>query len=90
MGKKLKVAVIGLSMGKNHIRAVQEHPEAEILPINVNNHNTVREFAVFAEHILEDTRVQMDARQGAKTIAACMAIVESAGVGMPVVPDYVF
>lgn len=67
---------------------VKEEPE--IIPININNHNTIREFAVFADHIVNDTPVQMDARQGAKTVAACMAIVESAKIGKPVVPDYEF
>jgi len=67
---------------------VKEEPE--IIPININNHNTIREFAVFADHIVHNTPVQMDARQGAKTVAACMAIVESAKTGKPVVPDYTF
>lgn len=65
-------------------------PEPEIIPIEVNNHNTMREYEVFADHILNDTPVVMDARQGAKTIAACMAIVESAKTGKPVIPDYNF
>ena len=65
-------------------------PEPEIIPVIVNNHNTVREFEVFADHILNDTPVEMDARLGAKTIAACLAIVESANTGKPVVPNYEF
>ncbi len=67
---------------------VNETPE--VIPLDINNHNTIREFAVFAEHILNDTPVEMDARQGAKTVAACMAIVESAKTGTPIVPDYEF
>ena len=64
--------------------------EPTVIPIDVNNHNTVHEFAAFADCILNDKPVAMDARQGAKTIAACMAIVESAKCGKPVVPDYEF
>ncbi len=67
---------------------VNETPE--IIPLDINNHNTIREFEVFAEHILQDTPVVMDARQGAKTVAACMAIVESAKTGVPVAPNYNF
>lgn len=66
------------------------NPVPEVIPIDINNHNTVHEFAAFASHILDDTPVVMDARQGAKTIAACMAIVESAKCGKPVTPDYDF
>lgn len=64
--------------------------EPEYIPVEVNNHNTAREYAVFASHILEDTPVMMDARQGAKTVATCMAIVESAKTGKPVTPNYNF
>ena len=69
---------------------ISVNPVPEIIPVVVNNHNTVREFEVFAEHILNDTPVEMDARLGAKTIAACLAIVESANTGKPVVPNYEF
>lgn len=65
-------------------------PDPTIIPIDINNHNTVHEFAAFADHILHDTPVQMDARQGAMTIAACMAIVESSQTGRPVAPNYDF
>lgn len=69
---------------------ISVNPEPEIIPLDINNHNTIREFEVFADHIVNDTPVQMGARQGAKTVAACMAIVESAQTGKPVVPDYEF
>lgn len=65
-------------------------PEPTVIPIDINNHNTVHEFAAFADHILKDTPVQMDARQGARTVTACMAIVESSRTGKPVAPDYEF
>lgn len=61
-----------------------------ILPVEINNHNAVEEFAVFAHAIENNTPVEMDAVQGAKTVAACLAIVESAKTGKPVVPDYNF
>jgi len=64
--------------------------EPEIIPINVSNHNVVREFEVFAEHIINDTPVAMSAEEGAKSVAACLAIVESCKTGKPVTPDYKF
>ena len=48
------------------------------------------EFAVFADAIMHDTPVEMDAVQGAKTVEACLAIVESAKTGKPVQPNYCF
>lgn len=65
-------------------------PEPEIIHIDINNHNVCHEFDVFADHIINDTPVQMSAVEGAKTVATCMAIVESAKLGKPVVPNYDF
>ncbi len=64
--------------------------EAQTLPVEVNNHNAGKEFAVFADAILNEKPVLTDAREGAKTVAVCLAIVESAKTGKPVNPDYVF
>ena len=66
------------------------NPEPEIIPVDINNHNVCHEFDVFAEHILKDTPVAMNALEGAKTVATCMAIVESSTTGKPVTPDYNF
>ncbi len=65
-------------------------PEAEILPVDINNHNVCHEFDVFADHVLNGTPVSMTAEEGAKTVATCMAIVDSAKLGKPVEPNYVF
>ncbi len=64
--------------------------EAQTLSVEVNNHNAGKEFAVFADCILHDKPVLTDAREGAKTVAVCLAIVESAKTGKPVQPDYAF
>ncbi|MBR2413038.1 MAG: Gfo/Idh/MocA family oxidoreductase [Clostridia bacterium] len=64
--------------------------EAQTLPVEVNNHNAGKEFAVFADAILNEKPVLTDAREGAKTVAVCLAIVESAKTGKPVNPDYAF
>jgi predicted dehydrogenase len=64
--------------------------EPEIIPVEINNHNTDGEFAVFANSVINDLPVEMDALQGAITVAACLAIVESSACGMPVRPNYNF
>ena len=64
--------------------------EPETIQIEVNNHNAVKEFEVFADAILNDKPVMTDAREGAKTVAVCLAIVESAKTGKIVQPDYEF
>ncbi|MBR4857645.1 MAG: Gfo/Idh/MocA family oxidoreductase, partial [Clostridia bacterium] len=64
--------------------------EPEKIPVEVNNHNAVKEFEVFADAILNDKPVVTDAREGAKTVAVCLAIVEAATTGKIVKPDYKF
>ena len=64
--------------------------EPEIIPIEINNHNVEGEFDVFAKHILQDTPVEMSAREGAKTVAVCFAIVESSKTGKPITPNFNF
>ncbi len=64
--------------------------EPEILDVEVNNHNAAKEFAVFADAIRSGRPVETDAREGAKTVAVCRAIVESSETGVPVAPNYAF
>lgn len=64
--------------------------EPQIIEVEVNNHNAAREFEVFADTILNGNPVLTDAREGAKTVAVCLAIVESAKTGVPVKPNYNF
>ncbi|MBQ4339112.1 MAG: Gfo/Idh/MocA family oxidoreductase [Clostridia bacterium] len=64
--------------------------EPETIEIQVNNHNAVKEFEVFADAIINDKPVATDAREGAKTVAVCLAIVEAAKTGKIVKPNYDF
>ena len=64
--------------------------EPQIIDINVNNHNAAKEFEVFADAIINDKKVMTDAREGAKTVEVCLAIIESAKTGQIVKPDYAF
>lgn len=63
---------------------------AQTVGVVVNNHNAAKEFEVFADAIINNKPVMTDAREGAKTVAVCLAIVESAKTGVPVKPDYNF
>ena len=62
----------------------------QTLEVEVNNHNAAKEFEAFASAILEGRPVLTDAREGAKTVAVCRAIVESSETGRIVEPDYHF
>ena len=62
----------------------------QILDVEVNNHNAFREFEVFADAVRRDAPVMTDAREGAKTVAVCLAIVESSMTGKVIKPDYAF
>ena len=64
--------------------------EPHKIDVQLADHNTFGEFRAFADAILNDTPVPTDAEQGARTIAACMAIVQSADEGHPVAPNYDF
>ncbi len=68
--------------------SVNEQPE--IIPIDINNHNALREFEVFADHILNDTPVKMSALEGAKSIEICLSIVKSSELEEKVIPNYEF
>ena len=69
---------------------ISVNPTPQMIPVGGSNHNTQGAFAVFADCILNGKPVEMDALYGAQSIAICLAIVESAKTGKPVVPDYNF
>jgi len=54
------------------------------LPVNLASHNVSAEINQLVECILEGKPLPTDGREGARTVAACRAAVESAGTGKPV------
>ena len=64
--------------------------EPTIIPIDVNNHNALREFEVFADHLVNDTPVKMSALEGAKSVEVCLSIVKSSEIEEKVIPNYNF
>jgi predicted dehydrogenase len=77
------IQVFRIVEGKNTVSSVPEE-----IPVHLASHNTVAEFEVFARHILEDTPVVTDVIEGAKTVSACLAVIESATSGGPIRPQY--
>lgn len=64
--------------------------EPEIIPIEINNHNATAEFKEFADCLVNDLPIPTTVYEGAKTIVACLAIVESSNTGKIINPDYSF
>ncbi len=75
---------------------VKPHPETqkltyrfpEEIPVEVNNHNMASEIEDMCNIILGDLPVDVDAVEGANTVALCLAAVESSATGVTVKPKY--
>ena len=60
----------------------------EMIPLNLADHNAAGEFREFYDIIVNDKPVKTSVQEGANTIAACLAIVDSANTGKLVQPQY--
>ncbi len=60
------------------------------VPVNINSHNMTAEIREFTDCILHDLPIRTTALEGAKTVTAALAAVESAKTGLPVQIDYTF
>ena len=63
---------------------------AQEIPVQVNNHNAAAEFKDFADRLTGGIEIETTVIEGAKTVAACLAIIESSKSGQIVVPNYNF
>ena len=61
-----------------------------LIPVEINNHNATAEFKTFADALMNGTEIETTVLEGAKTVAACLAIIESSKTGKIVNPDYNF
>lgn len=61
-----------------------EVPSYAAIPVNINNHNVTDEVAELVDAILNDRPLEMDGKEGARTIAAGIAAIESTRTGRPV------
>ncbi len=64
--------------------------DPEIIPIEINNHNATAEFKEFADCLSNDLPIETTVYEGAKTIVACLSVIESSKSGKIVTPDYSF
>lgn len=62
--------------------------EAEIIPIDINNHNVGSEIKMFLEALAGGKESPLSSIEGASTVAVCAASVESAKLGKPVEIKY--
>jgi predicted dehydrogenase len=60
------------------------HQRFASIPVEVASHNKRAEMDALARAILDGTEVELDEREGARTVATCLAAVESAATGRPV------
>ncbi len=73
---------------KDVFPGMDRHSMPITVPVDINNHNAAGEFKEFYDIIVNDKPVKTTVYEGANTIATCMAIIDSANSGKPVVPDY--
>ena len=92
--KNAQIEVFRSEIGTEKVGSlVPKKPNSEIgvkFPVAIANHNATAEFEEFADIVLNDKPVSTTVFEGAKTVAACFAIVEAAEKGEPVIPDYNF
>ncbi|MEA4889145.1 MAG: Gfo/Idh/MocA family oxidoreductase [Clostridiaceae bacterium] len=67
-----------------------EFTTPKMIPVQVNNHNTFGELDEFADLIKNDLPVKTTGQEGASTVVACLAAVESARIDAPVKISYNF
>jgi len=58
------------------------------IPVVLNNHNMTAEIKDMCDVILGKMPLEIDAIEGANTVAVCRAAVDSAATGLPVKPQY--
>lgn len=79
-----------VAKGDSLFENLDRHSTPILYPVSLSNHNTVGEFNEFCDIILRDGQVKTTALEGASTVAACLAAVESARTGRAFKPDYIF
>jgi len=62
----------------------ESYKTAEIIPVDVNNHNVGSEIGMFLEALTSGKESPLSSAEGASTVAVCAASVESARLGRPV------
>ncbi len=66
----------------------KDYTQAQILPVEINNHNVSAEIDQFVDAILAGKAMPVSSMEGASTVAVCCASVESARLHKPVAIRY--
>lgn len=81
----------GMGNGETMLSALPEtHAIPVQYPVTVNNHNAFGELVEFVDCVLNDKPIRTTAVEGAKTVLASLAVVESTKTGKPVQISYQF
>ena len=62
----------------------KKYTEAQIIEVEINNHNITAEIDMFVDALINDTKIPVTSAEGAYTVAVCCASVESAKKGTAV------
>ena len=71
-----------------HRHGVDPHDAFTHVPVGVAHHNIAVEIEEFVDSLLAGRPAPLDAAEGARTVAVCIAIVESARTGKPAAVQY--
>ena len=66
----------------------KSYTSAQILPVEINNHNVTAEIDVFVDALVSGKPMPVSSMEGASSVAVCCATVEAAKVGHPVKIKY--
>ena len=79
-----------VAQGDSLFENIERHSTPILYPVALSSHNTIGEFNEFCDIVLGGGEVRTTAAEGASTVAACLAAVESAKTGKAFRPDYNF
>ena len=60
----------------------------QIIPVEINNHNVTAEITLFLDALVSGGEMPVKSMEGAKTVTACRAAIESAATGKPIQIQY--
>ena len=78
----------GAPFADGQLEGTEEKLIRHLIKVSINNHNVAAEHRQMLDSVLNGTPLITTGREGARTVAVCRAVVESAKTGMPVKIKY--
>ena len=78
----------GAPFADGQLDGTEEKLIRHLIKVSINNHNVAAEHRQMLDSVLNGTPLITTGREGARTVAVCRAVVESAKTGMPVKIKY--